>query len=116
MPLIPQPGDFGLTPWHSTLLVTDQGEFRTKLSKDLADPAKYEVVKRNGQPYYVREKHPDFDWPEYVNISFKYGGQVLVENTSQVESEKTLTGESKLKLANLALRPGGVEVRGFKVE
>lgn len=39
-----------------------------------------------------------------------------MENTSEVESEKILTDESKLKLANLAMRPGGVEVRGFKIE
>lgn len=97
-------------------MVTEKGEFRTKLSKDLTDFAKYEVVKRNGQPYYVREKHPDYDWPEYINISYKYGGQILVENTSLVESKKRLTDEFKLKLANLALRPGGLEVRGFKIE
>ncbi|POS70066.1 pyoverdine/dityrosine biosynthesis protein [Diaporthe helianthi] len=116
IPLIPQPGEFGLTPWHSTLLVTEQGKFRTKLSKDLADTAKYEVVKKKGRPYFIRERHPDFDWPDYISISHKYGGKILVQNTSQVESEKSLTDEFKLKLANLALRPGGLEVRGFTVE
>lgn len=82
----------------------------------MADPVKYEVVKKNGRPYYVREKHPDFDWPEYVHISHEYGGRILVENTSEVDGEKRLTDGFKLKLANLALRPGGLEVRGFEIE
>ncbi|KAJ0326492.1 hypothetical protein COL922a_013593 [Colletotrichum nupharicola] len=108
------PGGFGLTPWHSTLLVTADGEFRTELSKDLQDTQKYEIVKRDGQPYFVREKHLDFDWPSHVTIHHKYGGLIVLENTSEIESDKLLTHELELKLASLALRRGGVKVRGFK--
>ncbi|KAI8169014.1 Amidase 1 [Colletotrichum sp. SAR 10_70] len=114
IPLIPQPGGFGLTPWHSTLLVTADGEFRTELSQDLQDTQKYEIVKRDGQPYFVREKHLDFDWPSHVTVHHKYGGLIVLENTSEVENDKLLTHELELKLASLALRLGGVEVRGFK--
>ncbi|KAL3302174.1 Glutamyl-tRNA(Gln) amidotransferase [Colletotrichum asianum] len=114
IPLIPQPGGFGLTPWHSTLLVTADGEFRTELSKDLQDTQKYEIVKHDGQPYFVREKHLDFDWPSHVTIHHKYGGLIVLENTSGIESDKLLTHELELKLASLALRRGGVKVRGFK--
>ncbi|KAJ0268828.1 hypothetical protein COL940_013011 [Colletotrichum noveboracense] len=114
IPLIPQPGGFGLTPWHSTLLVTADAEFRTELSKDLQDTQKYEIVKRDGQPYFVREKHLDFDWPSHVTIHHKYGGLIVLENTSEIESDKLLTHELELKLASLALRRGGVKVRGFK--
>lgn len=115
VPLIPQPGGFGLTPWHSAPLVTAQGEFRTRPSSELRDPRKYEIVKQNGKPYFVREKDPDFDWPEHVKIHHKYGGRIILENTSEDESKKRPTDELELKLANLALRPGGLEVRGFKV-
>ncbi|KAI8180413.1 Spore wall maturation protein DIT1 [Colletotrichum sp. SAR 10_65] len=114
IPLIPQPGGFGLTPWHSTLLVTADGEFRTELSKDIQDKQKYDIIKRDGQPYFVREKHSDYDWPSYVTIHHKYGGLIVLENTSEAESDKLLTHELELKLASLALRPGGIEVRGFK--
>ncbi|KAI8261175.1 Amidase 1 [Colletotrichum sp. SAR 10_98] len=114
IPLIPQPGGFGLTPWHSTLLVTADGEFRTELSKNLQDTQKYETVKRDGQPYFVREKHSDFDWPSHVTIHHKYGGLIVLENTSEIESDKLLTHELELKLASLSLRRGGVKVRGFK--
>ncbi|TDZ27412.1 Spore wall maturation protein DIT1 [Colletotrichum spinosum] len=115
IPLIPQSDGFGLTPWHSTLLITAQGGFCTKLTKDLADPAKYEVIEKGGKPYYVREKHPDFEWPEYVKIHHRYGGKIIVENTSRVYDGRGLPDNLKLKLANLALRPEGVEVKGFKV-
>ncbi|KAI8248040.1 Amidase 1 [Colletotrichum sp. SAR 10_77] len=114
IPLIPQPGGFGLTPWHSTLLVTADGEFRTELSKDIQDKQKYDIIKHDGQPYFVREKHSDYDWPSYVTIHHKYGGLIVLENTSEAESDKLLTHELELKLASLALRPGGIEVRGFK--
>ncbi|TEA10865.1 Spore wall maturation protein DIT1 [Colletotrichum sidae] len=88
----------------------------TKLAKDLADPAKYEVIEQGGKPYYVREKHPDFEWPEYVKIHHRYGGKIIVKNISRVpDDERDLPDNLKLKLANLALRPEGVEVKGFKV-
>ncbi|TDZ46123.1 Spore wall maturation protein DIT1 [Colletotrichum trifolii] len=116
IPLIPQSDGFGLTPWHSTLLVTARrGGFCTKLAKDLADRARYEVIEKDGKPYYVREKHPDFEWPEYVKIHHRYGGKIIVESTSRVDGERGLPDNLKLKLANLALRPEGVEVKGFKV-
>ncbi|KAF6793735.1 glutamyl-tRNA(Gln) amidotransferase [Colletotrichum sojae] len=114
VPLIPQLGKFGVTPWHSTLLVTAQGEFRTRDWSDLRDTSKYEVVKKDGAPYFVRERHADFDWPAHVRISHKYGGRIVLENTSEAEGERALTDELQLKLGNLALRPGGVEARGFQ--
>lgn len=115
MPLIPQPDEFGATPWHSTLLITAQGEFRTRDWRDLRDINNYEVVERDGVPYFVRERHPDFNWPRHVKISHKYDGKLVLENTSNDESKRHLTGELQLKLENLALRPGGLEVRGFLV-
>ncbi|KAJ0345826.1 hypothetical protein KNSL1_008070 [Colletotrichum chrysophilum] len=81
---------------------------------DLQDTQKYEIVKRDGQPYFVREKHLDFDWPSHVTIHHKYGGLIVLENTSEAESDKLLTHELELKLASLALRRGGAKVRGFK--
>ncbi|KAK2006119.1 hypothetical protein LZ32DRAFT_633178 [Colletotrichum eremochloae] len=55
VPLVPQPDCFGLTPWHSCLLVTTQGDYRTTWAKNVTDPEKYEVVYRNNIPYFVRE-------------------------------------------------------------
>lgn len=81
----------------------------------MRDTGKYEVIKKNGAPYFVRERHADFDWPAHVRISHKYGGRIVLENTSEAEGERVITDELQLKLGNLALRPGGVEVRGFRV-
>ncbi|KAJ3538273.1 hypothetical protein NM208_g5974 [Fusarium decemcellulare] len=114
VPLIPQSDGFGLTPWHSSLLVTAEGRFRTGPSKDFSDAEKYEIITKDGKPYFVREKHPDFDWPNHVEISHGYGGQVIVTNTSTKESDKRLDRDSKIKLANLALRFEELEVHGFE--
>ncbi|KAF4455337.1 glutamyl-tRNA amidotransferase [Fusarium albosuccineum] len=114
VPLIPQPDGFGLTPWHSSLLVTAEGRFRTGPSKDFRDAEKYQIITKDGKPYFVREKHPDFDWPNHVEISHGYGGQVIVTNKSTKESDKRLDRDSKIKLANLALRFEELEVHGFE--
>ncbi|WDK20903.1 pyoverdine/dityrosine biosynthesis protein [Colletotrichum graminicola] len=55
IPLIPQPDCFGLTPWHSCVLVTAQGDNRTTWVQHVTDAEKYEVINRNGIPYFVRE-------------------------------------------------------------
>ncbi|KAK2052335.1 pyoverdine/dityrosine biosynthesis protein [Colletotrichum caudatum] len=55
VPLVPQPDCFGLTPWHSCLLVTAQGDYRTTWAKNVTSPEKYELVYRNDIPYFVRE-------------------------------------------------------------
>ncbi|KAK1993538.1 pyoverdine/dityrosine biosynthesis protein [Colletotrichum falcatum] len=55
VPLVPQPDCFGLTPWHSCLLVTAQGDYRTTWAKNVTNPEKYDVVYRNDIPYFARE-------------------------------------------------------------
>lgn len=116
VPLIPQPDGYGLMPWHSTLLVTAAGEYRTGQAKDLLhNPDRYEVVLKDGRPYFVREKHPDFEWPRHVEIHHGYRGKLFVKNTSDEGHEQTISHELKIKLANLAVRFGTVEVEGFQV-
>lgn len=103
-------------PWHSTLLVSAQGEYLTGLARDLLqDRNRYEVITSNGKPWLVREKHPDFEWPDYVEISHGYGGKLLVKNKSCEEDKQKISHELKVKLANLAVKFGIVEVVGFQV-
>jgi hypothetical protein len=93
------------------VLVSAQGQYVTGYWKDYRDKEKYEVIEKDGQPYFVREKHDDFDWPQHVKIHHTYGGKVIIENTSSQET--ALTQELKIKLANLALKFGSVGVSGF---
>ncbi|KAM5343377.1 hypothetical protein ACJ41O_011914 [Fusarium nematophilum] len=116
IPLIPQPSGFGLTPWHSCILVMANGAYRTGPSAEFRDPERYEVIKKDGRPFFFREKHPDFDWPSYIRIEHGYRERLIVVNSSTDEREQRLDKESKLRLANLALRFGELEVRGFKLE
>ena len=103
-------------PWHSCLLVTAKGEYRTGQSKDFRDRDKYELVLKNGKPYCLRERHPDFTWPAHVKIYHEYGGQAVVVNTSTKESEKVLSKDERQKLGNLAVTFGGLQVRGFTLD
>lgn len=116
VPLIPQPNGYGLMPWHSTLLVTAAGEYRTGYAKDFyQDQSKYEVVHKDGKPYFVRERHPDFEWPSHVEIHHGYKGKLLVKNNSPKDDKQMIPQELKTKLANLAVRFKNVEVGGFQV-
>lgn len=116
IPLIPQPSGFGLTPWHSCVLVTANGMYRTGQSQEFRDSERYEIITKDGKPYFFREKHPDFRWPPHVHIGHGYRGRLIVVNASSDEREQRLDKDSKLRLANLALRFGELEIRGFKLE
>ncbi|KAH7113623.1 Pyoverdine/dityrosine biosynthesis protein-domain-containing protein [Dactylonectria macrodidyma] len=116
IPLIPQSSGFGLMPWHSCILVTANGMYRTGPSEGFRDPGRYEIITKDGKPYFFREKHPDFNWPPYIRIDHGYGGHLIAVNASTDEREQRLDKDSKLRLANLALRFWELEVRGFKLE
>ncbi|KAJ3492684.1 hypothetical protein NLG97_g5215 [Lecanicillium saksenae] len=114
IPLIPQPKGFGPQPWHCCVIVTVDGQYLTGHSKDYRGNDKYEIIKKNGRAHFVREKHSDFEWPEPVFIRHEYGGKVVIENTGSDDLQ--LTEELKVKLANLGIRFGQLEIRGFRLE
>ncbi|KAF7163249.1 hypothetical protein CNMCM5623_008270 [Aspergillus felis] len=61
--LVPQVrGALGYTPWHSSIAVGADGTFRTVHAEDVRET--HELVYKNGQPYYFREKSKLFDWVE----------------------------------------------------
>jgi pyoverdine/dityrosine biosynthesis protein Dit1 len=57
MALIPQQekGALGATPWHSTLIVEDDGSFR-QMQRHMVDQEAYELVERCGRPYFWRRR------------------------------------------------------------
>ncbi|GFF44663.1 hypothetical protein IFM62136_00050 [Aspergillus lentulus] len=61
--LVPQVrGALGYTPWHSSIAVGADGTFRTVHAEDVRET--HDLVYKNGQPYYFREKSKLFDWVE----------------------------------------------------
>ncbi|KAH6622476.1 Pyoverdine/dityrosine biosynthesis protein-domain-containing protein [Boeremia exigua] len=108
IPLIPQPEGFGLQPWHCCVVVTAQGQYLTRHSKDYRYNKDYEVVEKDGRPYLIRERHDNFDWPEHIRLHHTYEGGIVVENISSKDYE--LTAEWEVKLSNLALRFKSIEL------
>ncbi|RHZ57242.1 isocyanide synthase xanB [Aspergillus thermomutatus] len=61
--LVPQArGALGYTPWHSSIAVGADGTYRTVHAEDVRET--HDLVYKNGQPYYFREKSKLFDWVE----------------------------------------------------
>lgn len=61
--LVPQGrGALGYTPWHSSIAVGADGIFRTVHAEDVRET--HDLVYKNGQPYFFREKSKLFDWVE----------------------------------------------------
>ena len=112
--MIPQPKGFGAQPWHCCVIVTADGQYLTGQSKDYRDNDKYEIIHKDGREHFVRERHPDFEWPEPVQLQYQYGGKVFIENTGP--EDLLLTEKLKVQLANIAVRFSQVEVRGFRVD
>jgi alpha-ketoglutarate-dependent taurine dioxygenase len=63
MALIPQKqrGTLGATPWHSVVVAELNGSYRT-VQRHTVDLEKYELVHKNGRPYFFRAKSELFDW------------------------------------------------------
>ncbi|KAF3040587.1 hypothetical protein E8E11_005764 [Didymella keratinophila] len=63
MALIPQKqrGALGATPWHSVVVAELDGSYRS-VQRHTVDLEKYELVHKNGRPYFFRAKSELFDW------------------------------------------------------
>jgi pyoverdine/dityrosine biosynthesis protein Dit1 len=111
IPLIPQKDVFGLMPWHSCVVISAKGGYQTGFSKDFR--ATHNLIRKDGEPYFLREKHPLFDeWQAKVNIDHAYGGEVIVTNAG--EGPQQLNESDRERLADLAiLFRRRVQIRGF---
>lgn len=110
IPLLPHEGKFGDMPWHASVLVLANGDIKTGDSKDFRQ--KYEVVNKNGRPYYFREHSSLYDWSVPVEILNSYK-EVLIKNPG--DGEQPLPAEDRLKLARCIVSHKGhtFRVEGF---
>lgn len=99
-------------PWHASVAVLSNGEIRTGNSQDFR--GLYEVVTKNGQPYYFRERSPMYEWAAEVEFVHDYNG-LIVRNPSH--RAQILCRDDRLKLARLIVQHQNrtVRVEGFEV-
>lgn len=112
IPLLPQGARFGDMPWHASVVVLSNGEIRTGNSQDFRES--HEVVTKNGQPYYFRERSPMYEWAAKVEFIHDYHG-LIVRNPSP--RAQILCRDDRLKLARLIVQHQNrsVRVEGFEV-
>lgn len=115
--LIPQlRGSLGYTPWHASVAVGLDGSYRTVHAEDVRDT--HDLVYRNGQPYYFREKSDIFNWAEDgVSVKFEHlypSGLIIrpadIDNVNPTPSISALPMRKVRKLSNI-MSP--VILRGF---
>ncbi|KAI0534591.1 Pyoverdine/dityrosine biosynthesis protein-domain-containing protein [Xylaria digitata] len=72
--LVPNPrekGSVGLMPWRSVVAVDSDGSYRTVYPEQVQHT--HEVIYRNGQPYFFREKSELFDWSDSdLQVTFEH--------------------------------------------
>ncbi|KAJ5980923.1 hypothetical protein N7481_008221 [Penicillium waksmanii] len=116
--LIPQlRGSLGYTPWHASVAVGLDGSYRTVHAEDVRDT--HDLVYRNGQPYYFREKSDIFNWVEDgVSVKFEQlypSGLIIrpadIDNINPTPSISALPMSKVRKLSNI-MSP--VILRGFE--
>ncbi|CAG8007298.1 unnamed protein product [Penicillium nalgiovense] len=103
-PLIPQKNTFSMSPWHCSVAVTTAGEFIT--AHQSAHRQKFDLIKKDGQPYFFRESSPLFDWNASVDFEHYYGQNLVVRARKQMDQE--LSDSDLDKLAHLAIQQKSV--------
>ncbi|EED22843.1 conserved hypothetical protein [Talaromyces stipitatus ATCC 10500] len=112
IPLLPHAGKFGDMPWHASVVVLCDGDIMSGDAKDFRDH--YDVVMKDGRPYYFRERNPLYEWsvPVYIQHSYK---SLLFKNPG--DGKQILQEDDRLKLARCIVLHKGhtVHVEGFAV-
>ncbi|KAH0551212.1 hypothetical protein GP486_007470, partial [Trichoglossum hirsutum] len=110
--LIPESGST-MTPWHSSLAVKVDGSVRMGHADLFRSDEAYELVMREGRPYYFREKSELFHW-DGLGVEFEHmypcGLLILSVNNSPQPSLEDVPMKKVRKLAELT---SPVVLRGF---
>jgi alpha-ketoglutarate-dependent taurine dioxygenase len=115
--LIPQlRGALGYTPWHASVAVGVDGSYRTVHAEDVRDT--HDLIYKNGQPYYFREKSDIFDWAEDgVSAKFEHlypcGLIVRPADIDNVNPAPSITALPMRKVRQLSTNMSPVILRGF---
>ncbi|KAJ5964567.1 uncharacterized protein N7479_004443 [Penicillium vulpinum] len=103
-PLIPQKNSFSMSPWHCSVAVTTAGEFITAHQSVLRQ--KFDLITKNGRPYFFRESSPLFNWDTKVDFEHLYGQNLVIR--AQQQNDQELPDSDLDKLALLAIQQKSV--------
>jgi hypothetical protein len=116
MAVIPQKerGALGATPWHSVLVAELDGSYRS-VQRHTVDADKYELIHRNGRPFFFRARSELFDWTlDALSVTFEHmhptGLLVQVESSTPAP----LASVPKQKLRALSHTFSPIVLRGFE--
>ncbi|TDZ26084.1 Spore wall maturation protein DIT1 [Colletotrichum orbiculare MAFF 240422] len=84
------PDSFSMTPWHCAVAVDVHGNFKTGHVGVWRDT--HELVHRNGQPYFFREKSDLYSWDAQVEFEHLYRGGLVVHSAAGFFREASLSG------------------------
>lgn len=100
------------TPWHTTLVFGLDGSVRTAPKAAMCASAAHELVSRDGQPWFFREKSALYDW-DGMSVDFEplYPFGLVV--TPAAGSTPSLADVDMTKLRGLAEFNSPVVLRGF---
>ncbi|KAJ6131835.1 Pyoverdine biosynthesis [Penicillium samsonianum] len=109
-------GTLGFTPWHSSVAVGLDGSYRTVHAEDVRDT--HDLIYKNGQPYYFRERSSLFDWAEDgLSVKFEHlypCGLIIrpadIDNVNPPPSIRSIPMKKVRQLSN-GMSP--IVIRGF---
>ncbi|KAJ5341552.1 hypothetical protein N7541_010676 [Penicillium brevicompactum] len=110
IPLLRQGDQFGDMPWHASVVVLSNGNVKTGCSREFRKL--YDIVMKNGRPYYFREPSPMYEWAAEVEFEHDYNGLIVRSLGTTM-----LGRDDRLKLARLIMQHHNksVRVEGFEV-
>ncbi|KAF5878166.1 putative transferase family protein [Botrytis fragariae] len=101
---------FSKTPWHTCVLVTASGQFRTEHAMDLRE--KHELVHKNGRPYFFREKSAMWDWKD-TTFEYFYPKGLIIQAEGCSGDARVLSAIEEKHLESLSKVFSPVIVKGF---
>jgi len=101
-----------MTPWHSSIAVGIDGSFKTVHVDEVRET--HDLVSRNGQPYYFREKSDLFDFGE-IKVEFEhlYPCGLVIRPAPEVVGKPSFRDMDVKKLRKLVEHQSPVVLRGF---
>ncbi|KAJ5134832.1 hypothetical protein N7448_000145 [Penicillium atrosanguineum] len=109
-------GALGFTPWHASVAVGVDGSYRTVHAEDVRDT--HDLIYKNGQPYYFRERSEIFNWAEDgISVKFEHlypcGLIIRPADIDNVNPPPSITALPMRKVRQLSNSMSPVIVRGF---
>ncbi|KAF4635648.1 hypothetical protein G7Y89_g2448 [Cudoniella acicularis] len=102
-------GNFGQTPWHSSIAVGLDGSFTTGHSEDFHST--HDLIYRDGRPYYFREKSELYNWGDLkVEFEHLYPCGLVIRPTNGHPSVRDVPMK---KIQQLSIDMSPIVLRGF---